>query len=312
VPFRVVDRNIGLDIDIAIRCHGEYSYKIVDPIIFYTNVAGNVTDMYKRETLDSQLRAELLTALQPAFAKISAMGVRYSAIPAHTQELSEALNEELSQKWGEKRGIAIAALGVNSVKASEEDEAIIKDLQKAAVLRNPNMAGARLAEAQANAMEGAANNQNAGPIFGFAGLNLANQAGGMNAASLFNVANQQGGQSYEATSYTNPNAPAGAAAVVGGWTCTCGHAHNIAKFCPECGKKREDMVGWSCECGQISKGKFCAECGKPKPEAAPVYQCDKCGWEPKDPAKPPKFCPECGDVFNENDIVKKDKPNTEK
>ena len=34
VPFRVVDKNIGLDVDIAIRCHGEYSYRVTDPVLF--------------------------------------------------------------------------------------------------------------------------------------------------------------------------------------------------------------------------------------------------------------------------------------
>lgn len=76
----MVDRNIGLDVDISIRCNGEYSYCIVDPILFYTNVCGNVSDVYERSSLDSMLKSELLTALQPAFARISDMGVRYSAL----------------------------------------------------------------------------------------------------------------------------------------------------------------------------------------------------------------------------------------
>lgn len=96
VPFRVVDTNVGLDIDIAIRCHGEYSYKITNPLLFYTNVCGNVDYYYERENIDSQLKTELMTALQPAFAKISEMGIRYSALPGHTMELSEALNNVLS------------------------------------------------------------------------------------------------------------------------------------------------------------------------------------------------------------------------
>ena len=124
VPFRVVDMNIGLDVDIAIRCNGEYSYKITDPILFYKNVCGNVEDAFSRTKIAGQLKAELLTALQPAFAKISAMGVRYSAVPAHTMELTEALKAELSQKWSGLRGIEIVSIAINSMKASEEDEEI--------------------------------------------------------------------------------------------------------------------------------------------------------------------------------------------
>lgn len=121
VPFRVVDQRAGIDIDIAIRCFGEYSYRISDPILFYTNVCGNVSEDYTRDRLDGQLKTELLTALQPAFAKISDMGIRYSALPGHTMELAEALNEVLSGKWRYLRGLEIVSFGVSSVKASEED-----------------------------------------------------------------------------------------------------------------------------------------------------------------------------------------------
>ena len=172
VPFRVVDSNIGLDIDISIRCFGEYSYHISNPILFYTNVTGNVAEDYKREDLDSQLKSELMTALQPAFAKISAMGIRYSALPGHTA-----------------------------------------------------------------------------------------------------------------------------------WICPkCSHGANTGKFCSECGEPRP-ADGWSCSCGHTNKGKFCSECGKPKPPGTPQFKCDKCGWEPEDPLSPPKFCPECGDRFDEEDQV---------
>jgi len=127
VPFRVVDTNIGLDIDIAIRCHGEYAYHIIDPILFYKNICGNITDTYTRDSMESQLKSEMLTALQPAFGKLSAMGIRYSALPAHTMELSQALNEVLAEKWGGRYGIEITSIGVSSVKASDEDEAMIKE-----------------------------------------------------------------------------------------------------------------------------------------------------------------------------------------
>ncbi len=286
VPFRVVDRNIGLDIDIGIRCHGEYSYKLVDPLMFYTNVCGNVSDIYDRGEIDSQLKSELMTALQPAFAKISELGIRYSALPGHTTEIADALNTVLTEKWIKTRGLAVASFGVNSVSASEEDEARIKNLQQAAALRDPTMAAATLASAQAQAMQDAAKNQNAGSFMAFAGMNMANQAGGMNAASLFNMGQQQ--------------QAAQASPVNSGWTCSCGKTGNLGKFCNECGKAKP-ADGWACECGVVNKGKFCSECGKSKPAGAPLYRCDKCGWEPEDPTHPPKFCPECGDLFDQND-----------
>ena len=144
VPFRVVDQNIGLDVDISIRCFGEYSYRITNPILFYTNVCGNVAAEYDRSQIDGQLKTELLTALQPCFARISGMGIRYSALPGHTMEMAQAMNEVLSAKWGKLRGVEIVSMGVSSVKASEEDEAMIKELQRSAVYRNPNMAAAKI------------------------------------------------------------------------------------------------------------------------------------------------------------------------
>ncbi len=295
VPFRVVDQNIGLDIDISIRCNGEYSYKITDPLLFYTNVCGNVVEDYEKYEIDSQLKTELMTALQPAFAKISAMGIRYSAVPAHTKELADALNEELSAKWAQLRGIEIVSFGVNAVKASEEDENMIKELQKNAVLRNPNMAAATLVGAQADAMKAAASNTSTGPMMAFAGMNMATQAGGMNAQGLFQMGQQQ------APAATAPTAAPATSEVVEGWTCACGKGGNTSKFCSECGAPKP-ADGWTCSCGAVNKGKFCSECGAPKPAGEPLYKCDKCGWEPEDPKNPPKFCPECGDSFDDSDV----------
>ena len=308
VPFRVVDANIGLDVDISVRCNGEYSYQIFDPILFYTNVCGNVTDEYTRDKIDSQLKSELMTALQPAFAEISAMGIRYSAVPAHTLEVADALNKQLSEKWSQLRGIRIVSFGVNTIKASEEDEQMIKDLQKTAVLRNPNMAAATLVGAQAEAMKSAASNTSTGPMMAFAGMNMATQAGGMDANALFAMGQQQNNTPPVNPTPTSPSpapsAPTASAAEASTdtWTCSCGKV-NTGKFCVECGAKKPAPVeGWTCSCGAVNQGKFCQECGAKKPADAPLYRCDKCGWTPADPHNPPKFCPECGDVFDENDV----------
>lgn len=302
VPFRVVDRNIGLDIDISIGCNGEYSYKICDPILFYTNVCGNQTDEFLRDRIDSQLKTEILTALQPAFSRVSDLGVRYYQLPQHTSEIADALNNELSSKWTQLRGMQIVSFGVNSVNASKEDEDMIKELQKTAILRDPNMAAATLAGAQAEAMKSAAKNEATGPMLAFAGMNMAQMTGGMNAGNLFAMGqnNQQQAPQMQPVTPAAPVASAPAAAV-NGWTCACGHAGNTGKFCMECGAKKPDDAGWTCSCGTVNQGKFCANCGARKPADAPLYKCDKCGWEPEDPMNPPKFCPECGDVFDDND-----------
>ena len=282
VPFRVVDKNIGLDVDISVRCNGEYSYRISDPMLFFKNVCGNVSGSYTRENLDSQLKSEFITALQPAFASISASGIRYSSLPAHAAEMANAMNNALTAKWSGLRGISVVSVGINSVSASKEDEDMIKELQKSAVFRNPNMAAAHMVQAQAEAMKSAAKNEN-GAMMGFMGMNMAQSAGGLNANALYQMGEAQT-----------------AAPAADTWKCSCG-AENSGKFCPECGTPKP-ADGWKCSCGSVNKGKFCSECGAKKPAGAPLYRCDKCGWEPEDPTNPPKFCPECGDRFTENDV----------
>ena len=298
VPFRVVDQRAGIDIDISLRCFGEYSYRICDPILFYTNVCGNVSEEFSRDRLDGQLKTELLTALQPAFAKISDMGIRYSALPGHTMELADALNEVLSSKWRNLRGLEIVSFGVSSVKASEEDEQMLKEMQRNAAFMDPTRAAAHLVGAQAAAMQSAASNQGAGPAMAFMGMNMAGQMGGMNTQGLYQMGAQQ--QSQQQAAQPAPAAPAAPAA---GWTCSCGKTGNTGKFCAECGSPKPVSDTWTCACGAVNKGKFCSECGKPKPTAPRHYKCNKCGWEPADPTNPPKFCPECGDPFNDADLT---------
>ncbi len=276
VPFRVVDQRAGIDIDVGIRCFGEYSYHIANPVLFYTNVCGNVSEAYTRDRLDSQLKTELLTALQPAFARIGESGIRYSQLPGHTMELADALNEVLSKKWRDLRGIEIVSFGVSSVTADEEDEKMLKELQRNAAFMDPTRAAAHLVGSQGDAMKMAASNTAAGPAMAFMGMGMAGQAGGMNAQNLFAMGQQQAAQQP-----VQQAAPAG-------WTCSCGHGGNTGKFCAECGQPKPAPAGeWKCACGAVNTGKFCAECGQPKP-ASDEWTC-ACGRVNKG-----KFCANCG------------------
>ncbi len=261
VPFRVVDKNIGLDMDISIRCHGEYSFKIADPVLFYTNVCANVTSSFSKDIIENQLKTELMTALQPTFAKISALGIRYSALPGHTAEISHALNEVLTEKWKMLRGLEIVSFGISAVNASEEDEKMIRELQRNAAFRDPSMAAAHMVGAQAEAMQSAAKNEG-GATNAFLGMNMAAQSGGVSTDKLFEL---------------------GARKTEDGWLCSCGKK-NDGKFCSECGKPKADE--WLCSCGKKNDGKFCSECGKPKPEGEWVCSCGKKNYG--------KFCSECG------------------
>ncbi|MEE1127341.1 MAG: SPFH domain-containing protein [Acutalibacteraceae bacterium] len=288
IPFRVVDCKIGLDVDVSIRCSGVYSYKIANPLLFYTNVCGNVEQEYTRDELESQLKTEFISALQPAFSKLSDMELRPNQIVAHNTELEQAMNNALSAKWGELRGLTIVSIALGSVTLPPEDAEMIKQLQRTAVLQNPNMAGATLVGAQADAMKAAASNEG-GAMNGFIGMGMAMNAGGANAQNLFAMGQQQ--------------APAAPQPQAGAWKCKCG-ATATGKFCTECGSpKPADTEGWTCSCGEINKGKFCQNCGAKKPAGVPQYRCDKCGWEPEKGASAPKFCPECGDVFDDADTI---------
>jgi len=318
VPFRVVDQRAGIDIDIGLRCFGEYTFKVINPMILYKNVAGNVEEDFTRQQLESQMRSELLTALQPAFARISAMGIRYSAVPGHTKELADILREELLPTWGDRMGIEIQKIGMSSIKANEEDEAMIKDMQRAAAYTDPNLAMAYTVASRGKAMQDAANNA-AGAATGFMGLGMMNGMGNDGTMqTLYQMQqNQQAQQQVVQQTPAQQNVinPAHQAAVqngpgmtpppqpaANGWTCACG-AQNTGKFCAECGSPKPAEEGWTCACGAVNKGKFCPECGAKKPAGVPAYKCDKCGWEPEKGVTPPKFCPECGDRFDDGDIV---------
>ena len=278
IPFRVVDSKIGLDVDVSVRCFGVYSYKIANPMLFYANVCGNVENDYTRDELDLQLRTEFVSALQPAFGRLSALQIRPNQIVTYNTELENAMNEALSAKWAELRGLKVVSVALSSVTLPEEDAEMIKNAQRAAIMRDPTMAAATLVDAQAEAMKAAAANEG-GAMTGFMGVGMAMNAGGVNAQNLFSMGQQ---------------APKADPVAENGWKCTCGTVAT-GKFCPECGAAKPVDDTWTCSCGNVNKGKFCSECGKKKPEGV---KCAKCGWTVADGEKAPKFCPECGEKFN--------------
>ncbi len=318
VGFRMKYEDIGRSFTVSVRCNGTYTFRISDPVLFYVNVCGNVANTYDREILDKQIRSEFVDALNPAFSEISSKGIRYDQLAGSNAYVKDALSNALASRWEEKRGITLMGVFINSVTIPDGDLKKIQEYEDKAWLKDPGNAATLLAEAQAEAMKTAAGNSG-GAAIGVFGMNLAAQAGGMNAQNLYAmgaaqqaVASQNAhnsGNTWHCSCGTSNNGKfcnnCGNPKPVpsNGWKCGCG-AENTGKFCAECGKPRPAENGWTCSCGAVNKGKFCAECGKQKPVGAPLYRCDKCGWEPADPFNPPKFCAECGDPFNDSDIVK--------
>ena len=310
--FEVANKRLNMYRSVQVRCNGVYSYRITDPLLFYTKLAGNIGDEYRREEIDNQLKTEFISALQPAFAMLTELELRPAQIPAHTTELKDALNKALAIEWTQRRGISVESIALNPITLTEEDMKKINQMEDAATMgSNPFMMAGRMTDARANAMEAAAANEN-GAMMGFMGMNMAMGAGGggFDPAAMYQagmqqqqqqMAQQQAQQLINAQAQAMANAAASAPAQ-GGWKCACGATAN-GKFCPECGSpKPAEAEGWTCSCGAVNKGKFCQNCGSPKPAGAPLYQCDKCGWQPEDPHNPPKFCPECGDIFDGSDI----------
>ena len=323
IIFEVVNKRLGMARTVNVRCNGVYSYTISDPLLFYTRVCGNVEQDYTRDIIDAQMKAEFVDALQPAFGALAELELRPAQLPAKANELKQAMNDALRNDWAEGRGITISKIALNPITLNPEDMKKIQDMEDAASYgQNPFMMGGRMGGATANAMETAAGNA-AGAMTGFMGMNMAGNAmgGGFNQAQSFYQMGMQQQQQQAASAPAADGWKCGCGATatgkfcpecgsrkpepkpVSGWKCGCG-ATATGKFCPECGSpKPADDGSWTCSCGAKNTGKFCPQCGAKKPAGVPQYRCDKCGWQPADPTKAPRFCPECGDPFDNGDRV---------
>ena len=294
IIFEVTNKRIGMSRTVNVRCNGVYSYIISNPILFYTKVCGNVEQAFTRDQIDGQMKTEFVSALQPAFGALAELELRPAQLPAKVGELKQAMNMALQAEWVDSRGITVEKIALNPITLNDEDMKKIQQMEDAATMgSNPFMMAGRMTDATANAMETAAGNS-AGAMTGFMGMGMAGGAmgGGFGAAQQFYGMGMQ--QAQQA-------APAPAPAA-NGWKCACG-ATATGKFCPECGAKKPEETGWTCSCGAKNTGKFCQNCGAKKPSGVPQYRCDKCGWQPEDPTKAPRFCPECGDPFDNGDII---------
>lgn len=313
IDFHLVSPRTGFELETVIKCRGEYSFHIVDPLLFYKNVCGNVTEEYNKSSgegakLLSMMKSELLAKLPMALAPIAAQGVLPYQVQNHVDEICEYLKKALSDKWTQQRGIEVVSMTIIPSVPEEAKEELNK-WNNTVMLTNPDMERARKSEAFAGFMDRSSLGNGQGgstdPMSGMMGMMAMNMMGGMmnnnNMAGVQQQPMQQPVQQQPIQQQPVQMAAPTQAPVLG-WACSCGHNGNTGKFCAECGSPKPSDAGWTCSCGTVNQGKFCSNCGSKKPSGAPLYKCDKCGWEPEDPAHPPKFCPECGDIFDENDI----------
>ena len=314
IIFEVMNKRIGFSRTVNVRCNGMYSYIISDPLLFYTKVCGNVEQPFTRDMIDEEMKTEFISALQPALGALAEMELRPAQLPAKVNELKEAMNAALRQEWVKSRGISVEKIALNPITLNPEDMKKIQEMEDSVSYgSNAAMMAGRMTNATANAMETAAGNT-AGAMTGFMGMGMAGGAmgGGFGTAQQLYAMGQQQQQTANswkcacgatATGKFCPECGSKKPEAVNGWKCACG-ATATGKFCPECGSPRPaDNDGWTCVCGAVNTGKFCQECGSKKPAGIPQYRCDKCGWQPADPTKAPRFCPECGDPFDNGDIV---------
>ncbi len=242
IPYRDSEFNLT----ISLQGYGTFSYRIADPLLFYSNLSGNVSEAFTKDLLEPQIKAELQDALLPALGDMAKSGLKYDELPGNAKTLTKILRERMQETWREKRGIEIVSLTLSNIRPDDLSVEKIRVLQESrAYSDNRAMLGARVGMAQANAMESAASNS-AGAMTGFAGMNVAQNAGGVNVSDLL-----------------KDDAPKAAPSNGGAtWTCECGSV-NTSKFCPSCGKPKP-AIQFCPNCGFKLEGpaKFCPECGQ--------------------------------------------------
>lgn len=274
IPFRDGEMNLTLNA----QGHGQYELQIVNPMNFYENVVQNVNKVLTVDSPDGvavlgQLKADMTPKFQKALTRISAQKIPYDQLGLYPDELAEAMNAELEEKWAAK-GVKITSLAIELNVDEESKQRIAKFQEAKTVGSDPSMLYAMDRMSINKAREAAASNSN-GVMAGFMGMGMAGGMGGMNATQLFAA-----GQAQQAAAQPQPMpvqqapvqqaAPAPAPApAAGGWTCSCG-ATNTGKFCSECGSPAPAPAPasnkWYCpSCGSENNGKFCSNCGTPRP-----------------------------------------------
>lgn len=247
--------------ELFLRAHGNYSLRITDPILFYTNAIPKNKSQVDINDINEQYLAEFLTALQTAINKMSADGERISYVPSKSMELSKYMGTVLDDSWRELRGMEIVSVAVASISYTDDSVKLINMRNQGAMLGDPSIREGYVQGSVARGMESAGSNA-AGATTGFVGMGMGMNAGG----GYLNQASQNNQQQMQQQASAQHNAD-----------------------------------HWDCpQCGTSNTGKFCSNCGTPKPTSdgpSLKMKCSDCG-EVIDLANGiPKFCPNCGKPF---------------
>lgn len=250
--------------ELFLKAHGSYSIKIVEPLKFFTEAIPRNKEQVDINDINEQYLSEFLTALQSVVNQMSADGIRISLVASKSMELAKYMADVLDSDWSQMRGMQIQSVGISSLSYDEESRKLIDMRNQGAMLQDAHIREGYVQGSIARGLEAAGSNDG-GAMTGFMGVGVGMQSAGgfMNAVSQTNLyqMQQQSGIS----------------------------------------KPKDQQDSWKCKCGAINNSKFCVECGLKKPEDSSNYRCNKCGFEPSSYKNLPRFCPECGDPFNEED-----------
>lgn len=288
-----------IELDITLKGNGQVTIKINDPVKFFTMIGAQATGTDSSSVIrvtDDGIMSNLKSGIVDKVAEaVSTLGYEqptpYTALRSKSSEIAGYLNNLLSNEWSGERGFEICSFTVNGAfMPTEEDKEAIQEMQKTFTMgANINAANYDIQKTMARGVEAAGQNGGTSGLFGMGmGMNM------MGGAGLGNMTAQPVVQQTPVAA-AQVSAPA-----KDSWVCSCGQ-ENTSKFCVNCGSPKPSSNEWVCSCGAKNTGKFCSECGAQK-SVVKNFKCDKCGWKPEEGAKLPKFCPECGDPFNELDV----------
>lgn len=238
---------------VEVKCFGKYTFKISDPAVFMSRVAGTAEE-YRKDELCEQMRSEVIGAFQNVLNELgnSEHKTPVLELPSSTDEIKKVMDEKVFDQPIRDRGLNIVGFVVESVTLDDESNQKIDNYELSS---NQFMQQGTLVGAYANAVQDAAKNE-AGAMNGFLGVGMMNMAsGGMMGGVVANASNPQAapGNTQVYDPYANQAAQqldqaravaASQAAsqqsspVQGGNFCpSCGTPSNGGNFCTNCGTK---------------------------------------------------------------------------
>ncbi|HFI0113797.1 TPA: SPFH domain-containing protein [Streptococcus suis] len=176
IAFRFVDISINADFDLHIQCRGRFSYQIIDPIKFYSNIAGNVEDVYHSNDIFEQLRAEFMNSFGISLSSISSIGMRPSELLKYTNVIVNEMNSNMRESWANLRGIKLISIAFESINLPDEEQKMLTNLQEKRAYSAHDVALGHFNQARGDALKMAASNEN-GNILAFAGIDIAMNRG---------------------------------------------------------------------------------------------------------------------------------------